>query len=95
MLPATFSPPHMLVFQLQNGHLENIGPGQFKLGLERIHQVTNTIRIAIQGGEYDTYREYTFSQRLNLVMGKIWRRLTDCLESVPMSCLSLSFNYRK
>ena len=35
------------------------------LGLERIHQVTNTIRIAIQGGEYDTYREYTFSQRLN------------------------------
>ena len=28
-------------------------------------------------------------------MGKIWRRLTDCLESVPMSCLSLSFNYRK
>ena len=37
----------------------------FPLGLERIHQVTNTIRIAIQGGEYDTYREYTFSQRLN------------------------------
>ena len=35
------------------------------VGLERIHQVTNTIRIAIQGGEYDTYREYTFSQRLN------------------------------
>ena len=28
-------------------------------------------------------------------MGQIWRRLTDCLESVPMSCLSLSFNYRK
>ena len=28
-------------------------------------------------------------------MGKIWRRLTDCLESVPMSCLSLSFNYLK
>ena len=67
----------------------------WSLGLERIHQVTNTIRIAIQGGEYDTYREYTFSQRLNYVMGKIWRRLTDCLESVPMSCLSLSFNYRK
>ena len=37
----------------------------YTLGLERIHQVTNTIRIAIQGGEYDTYREYTFSQRLN------------------------------
>ena len=37
----------------------------YVLGLERIHQVTNTIRIAIQGGEYDTYREYTFSQRLN------------------------------
>ena len=36
-----------------------------QVGLERIHQVTNTIRIAIQGGEYDTYREYTFSQRLN------------------------------
>ena len=36
-----------------------------RLGLERIHQVTNTICIAIQGGEYDTYREYTFSQRLN------------------------------
>ena len=36
-----------------------------ELGLERIHQVTNMIRIAIQGGEYDTYREYTFSQRLN------------------------------
>ena len=35
------------------------------IGLERIHQVTNMIRIAIQGGEYDTYREYTFSQRLN------------------------------
>ena len=35
------------------------------VGLERIHQVTNTIRIAILGGEYDTYREYTFSQRLN------------------------------
>ena len=35
------------------------------LGLERIHQVKNTIRIAIQGGEYDMYREYTFSQRLN------------------------------
>ena len=28
-------------------------------------------------------------------MGKIWCRLTDCLESVPMSYLSLSFNYRK
>ena len=38
---------------------------QYSLGLERIHQVTNTIRIAIQGGEYDTYHEYTFSQRLN------------------------------
>ena len=38
---------------------------EYELGLERIHQVTNTIRIAIQGGEYDTYREYTFSQRLN------------------------------
>ena len=38
---------------------------QWTLGLERIHQVTNTIRIAIQGGEYDTYREYTFYQRLN------------------------------
>ena len=38
---------------------------QYLVGLERIHQVTNTIRIAIQGGEYDTYREYTFSQRLN------------------------------
>ena len=37
----------------------------YGLGLERIRQVTNTIRIAIQGGEYDTYREYTFSQRLN------------------------------
>ena len=24
-----------------------------------------------------------------------WRHLPDCLESVPMSCLSLSFNYRK
>ena len=41
------------------------GRGVCTLGLERIHQVTNTIRIAIQGGEYDTYREYTFSQRLN------------------------------
>ena len=42
-----------------------IGSASLGLGLERIHQVTNTIRIAIQGGEYDTYREYTFSQRLN------------------------------
>ena len=24
-----------------------------------------------------------------------WRHLPDCLESVPMSCLSLSFNYRR
>ena len=55
--------------------------------------------------EYDTYREYrvantirianTLFLRGNKVMGKIWRRLTDCLESIPMSCLSLSFNYRK
>ena len=49
----------------QNGHCVDRIYRQYTLGLERIHQVTNTIRIAIQGGEYDTYREYTFSQRLN------------------------------
>ena len=40
---------------------QNGNNSQSKLGLERIHQVTNTIRIVsrIQGGEY------TFSQRLN------------------------------
>ena len=37
----------------------------YRAGTNIVHQVTNTIRIAIQGGEYDTYREYTFSQRLN------------------------------
>ena len=46
-------------------HRVVVGSSVCVLGLERIHQVTNMIRIAIQGGEYDTYREYTFSQRLN------------------------------
>ena len=43
------------------------------LGLERIHQVTNTIRIAIQGGEY----EYIFA---NTVIRCIHSRilLTEC-----------------
>ena len=124
------------------------------LGLERIHQVTNMIRIA-------TYRKYRvantnmysrihfFSEAklgnglsvlvyactmysaqkfhfANLVyyryclfdiqvyyssfavrttslhhqlkrkqQQQYWRHLPDCLESVPMLCLSLSFNYRK
>ena len=56
----------MLVMKLRNDFGTAVSSKMLEclVGLERIHQVTNTIRIAIQGGEYDTYREYTFSQRL-------------------------------
>ena len=40
-----------------------------ELGLKRIYQVTNAIRIAIQGGEYDTYRRIHFFSEAKLGNG--------------------------
>ena len=41
------------------------------LGLERIHQVTNTIRIAIQGGEY----EYVFANTVIRLFPRAYARV--------------------
>ena len=40
-------------------------------------------------------RTTSLHNQLKRKQQQYWRHLPDCLESVPMSCLSLSFNYRK
>ena len=60
---------------------------------------SNTIDIVylIYKCNYSSFAVRTTSlhHQLKRKQQQYWRHLPDCLESVPMSCLSLSFNYRK